>query len=392
MKHSILLTAVTLFAAAVASAADNDDLKPNLPDPDAPVEVRVTSGEAGKEVKAKVGETVVVELDGNATTGYTWSEMPGLNDSVLESKGNEYVARQRPGMVGGGGKAYFRYLVKAPGTAEIKLGYARPWEKENPPARLFNVKIVAEAAAAPAGKTVQLEAKDSGGTYTLNVGDTIRVSLRSNRTTGYSWAENKEKTDAKVLKSDGGSYETNPHPEGMVGVGGVETWTFTALAPGKTEIVLGYARPWEKGKEPAQTFKTTVVVEAASAAPPTAGSDAKAAPATAKKEIRLGDDDNGKIVEVAAGGAVILTLRSNPTTGFSWTKADKVNSSILKQEKNEYKQNANPGGMVGVGGRTTIVYRAVKPGTAKIDLTYMQPWEPDSEFNTDYTVTVKVVE
>lgn len=46
--------------------------------------------------------------------------------------------------------------------------------------------------------------------------------------------------------------------------------------------------------------------------------------------------------------------------------------------------------MVGVGGRTTIVYRALKKGKAKIDLTYMQPWEPDSEFNTKYTVTVEV--
>ena len=46
--------------------------------------------------------------------------------------------------------------------------------------------------------------------------------------------------------------------------------------------------------------------------------------------------------------------------------------------------------MVGVGGRTVIVYRALKKGKAKIDLTYMQPWEPDSEFNTDYTVTVEV--
>ena len=47
--------------------------------------------------------------------------------------------------------------------------------------------------------------------------------------------------------------------------------------------------------------------------------------------------------------------------------------------------------MVGVGGRTTIVYRALKAGTAKIDLTYMQPWEPDSEFNTNYSVTVEVL-
>ena len=189
---------------------------------------------------------------------------------------------------------------------------------------------------------------------------------------------------AKVLKSDGGNYETNPHPEGMVGVGGVETWNFTVLAPGRTEIALGYARPWEKDKEPAQAFKATVVVEAPTAAPLTAATD--------PKEFSLGDKDSGKTLELRVGDTVKLVLDTNPTTGFSWTKIDKVDSSILKLEKNEYKQNANPGRLVGVGGATTIVYRAVKPGTAKIDLTYMQPWEPDSKFNTDYTVTVKVVE
>ena len=384
MKHSILLTAVTFLAVAGAFAAAPDDLRPNLPDPDAPVEVRVTSGDAGKDIKAKVGEIVVVELNGNATTGYSWFEMPGRDDTVLEAKGDEYVASQVPGLVGGGGKAYFRYLVKAPGTAEINLGYARPWEKDNPPSRLFNVKIVAEGAAAPAGKTVMLEAKDNGKTFTLKKGDTIRVKLKSNRTTGYSWAEIKDKTDAKVLKSAGGEYATDAHPEGMVGVGGVETWTFTAVAPGRTEIALGYARPWEKDKEPAETFKAVVVVEADDAAPLTAETD--------RKEVTLGDKDSGKTVELRVGDAVKLVLDTNPTTGFSWTKIDKVDASILKLEKNDYRQNANPGRMVGVGGQTTIVYRAVKAGTAKIDLTYMQPWEPDSEFNTDYTVTVKVLD
>jgi len=212
----------------------------------------------------------------------------------------------------------------------------------------------------------------------------VQVKLRSNRTTGYSWAELKDKTDTKVLKSDGGSYEVNAHPEGMVGVGGVETFTFTAVAPGRTEIALGYARPWEKDKEPAQSFKATVVVEAATAAP--------LPPATDAKEFALGDKDSGKSLELRVGDTVKLVLDANPTTGFSWSKMDKVDQSILKLEKNDYQQNANPGRMVGVGGKTTIVYRAVKPGTAKIDLTYMQPWEPDSKFNTDFTVTVKVVE
>ena len=386
MKHTILLTAAILFAAVALAAADPKDLGPNLPNPDAPVEIHVTSGDANKEIAAKVGEIIVIELDGNATTGYSWSELPGRTDSVLESKGNEYVARQRPGMVGGGGKAYFRYLVKEAGTTEIRLGYARPWEQGNPPARLFNVKIKAEAtvAAKDAPEPVVLTGKDNGGTIRVAPGAKIRIKLDSNPTTGYSWALT-GKPDEKVLKSDGNEYKVNDHPEGMVGVGGVDTWTFSALAAGKTGIALGYARPWEKDKEPVQTFKLTVEVDKA-AAPAAEAKDAK----PEAKEVTLGDKDSGKTIEIHVGDSVKLVLEANPTTGFSWEKTDKVDKSILKLESNDYRQNANPAGMVGVGGRTTIVYRAVKAGTAKIDLTYMQPWEPDSEFNTNYTVTVEV--
>ena len=397
MKYSVLLVAAALFAGLRLAAADTV-LEPNLPDPDEPVEIRITSGDANKEIKAKVGEIIVIEIEGNATTGYTWDEIPGRSDAVLESQGHEYKAKDYAiGMVGVGGKAFFRYLVKAPGKTEVVLAYTRPWEKDVPPAQMFNVKIVAEAAdakpaaeaaqAPAAAKTHELSKDDNGKTLKVKVGDVIRVKLKGNRTTGYSWALT-GKLDEKVLKSDGNEYKVDEHPAGMVGVGGSDVWTFSVLAPGRTEIALGYARPWEKDKEPAQTFKLTVEVEGAAAAP--AADDAKAAAPAASKDVRLNDGDNGKTVKVGVGGTVTLTLESNPTTGFSWTKTDKVDASILKLERNDYRQNANPAGMVGVGGRTTIVYRALKKGTAKIDLTYMQPWEPDSEFNTDYTVTVEV--
>ena len=396
MKHCFLLTAITLFAAAGTFAAGPDDLQPNLPDPNAPVEIRVTTGDTGKEIKAKVGEYIVIEMDNNVMAGNVriWTEMPGRNDAVLEAQGSKTADPKRPITASVDAKVYFRYLVKDAGATEIRLGYVRPREGNDTPERLFNVKIVAEKAVADAapGKTVVLETKDNGASVTVKAGDTIQIKLRSNRTTGYSWAEIKDKTDAKVLKSDGGNYEVNAHPEGMVGVGGVETFTFTAVAPGRTEIALGYARPWEKDKEPAQSFKATVVVEAADAAPLTPATDAKPAAEAAKSEISLGDADSGKTVKVAAGGIVTLSLKSNPTTGFSWNKADKVDQSILKLEKNDYLQNPHPNGMVGVGGTTVIVYRALKAGTAKIDLTYMQPWEPDSEFVTNYTVTVEVVD
>jgi len=401
MKYSILLAAAALFAALRLTAADpKADLQPNLPNPDEPVEIHVTSGDANKEIKAHVGEIIVIEIEGNATTGYLWDEMPGRSDSVLESQGHEYKARDyQIGMVGVGGKALFRYLVKAPGKTEIVLGYARPWEKDTPPVQTFNVKIIAEAAAsessgaaasAPAAKkTYETTREDNGKTLKVKVGDVVSVKLKANRTTGYSWALASGKLDEKILKSDGNEYKVDEHPAGMVGVGGNDVWTFTAVAAGKTEIVLGYARPWEKDKEPAEAFKLTVEVEGASVAASAPEAGAKTA-SSAAKEVRLNDGDNGKSVKVAAGGTVTLTLEANATTGFSWTRADKVDKNILKLERNDYLQNANPGGMVGVGGRTVIVYRALKPGKAKIELTYMQPWEPDSEFNTDYTVTVEV--
>ena len=399
MKYSVLLAAAALFGAVGLSAADpKSDLQPNLPDKDAPVEVRVTTGDANKEIKAKVGEIIVVELESYAADNYyAWSEIPGRSDSVLElEKKDEQVRDFAIGVVRKGDKSTFRYLVKTPGNAELKFGCGRPWGQDKPPLSTFNVKIVAEAAdakAAPAAdakaasKTYEMTRDDNGKTLKVKVGDVIRVKLKSNRTTGYSWALISGKTDAKVLKSGEVEYKVDEHPAGMVGVGGNDFCLFTALAPGKTEIALGYARPWEKDKEPAQAFKLTVEVEAdAKVAPAT---DAKAASATAK-EVRLNDGDNGKTVKVAVDGTVILSLESNPTTGFSWTGVDKVDKDILKLERNDYKQNASPGGMVGVGGRTTIVYRALKKGKAKIDFTYMQPWNPDSKFNTNYSVTVEV--
>ena len=397
MKHTMILTATAVIAALGLVAADTRDFGPNLPNPDEPVEIRVTNGDANKEIKAKVGEIIVIELDGLTANGFIWHEMPGRTDSVLEAQGEEYKQTNPPsagGMVGIGDKAFFRYLVKTPGKTELVFGYARPWEQDKSPAQLFNVKIVAEAAetkaetsaAAPAPKTVEMTRDDDGKTVTVRPGDTIRIKLKSNRTTGYSWAMT-GKLDEKVLKSEGNEYKVDEHPAGMVGVGGNDVWTFTALAAGKTEIALGYARPWEKDKEPAQAFKLTVVVDSAAAS----ADSAKTVPAV-PKEVNLNDGDNGKTFKVGVGGMVNLTLKANATTGFSWTGTDKVDKDILKLERNDYLENNHPAGMVGVGGRTVILYRALKPGKAKIDLTYMQPWEPDSQYNTNYTVTVEVVD
>jgi inhibitor of cysteine peptidase len=90
-------------------------------------------------------------------------------------------------------------------------------------------------------------------------GKEFSISLKSNPTTGYRWqlAKPADETMLKLVKS---GYQADPHPAGMVGVGGKEVWTFNAVNPGKTTLEFKYVRSWEKDKPPAQTAKYEVVV------------------------------------------------------------------------------------------------------------------------------------
>ena len=110
------------------------------------------------------------------------------------------------------------------------------------------------------GKVVSINAESNGKTIHVLPGETVRVKLEANHTTGYSWSV--ASVDKSILEvGDEGEYMSNPHPEGMVGVGGNEVWNFKAIAAGETEISLVYVRPWEKNEAPAMSFKLKVVVD-----------------------------------------------------------------------------------------------------------------------------------
>ncbi len=73
---------------------------------------------------------------------------------------------------------------------------------------------------------------------------TVSFSLEANPTTGYSWQVSQSEELFKVESS-----YTQKHADGMVGVGGFETFTLTPLKAGATELTLTYARPWENGEK-----------------------------------------------------------------------------------------------------------------------------------------------
>lgn len=83
--------------------------------------------------------------------------------------------------------------------------------------------------------------------------------------------------------------------------------------------------------------------------------------------------DSQNMVNATVGETFTLTLRGNPTTGYSW-EATEVPSEVLLTEKH-YEQDKTETMMVGVGGTFHFHFKAVKKGEANIRFEYRRPWE-----------------
>lgn len=105
-----------------------------------------------------------------------------------------------------------------------------------------------------------VDASFAGEDVSAEVGDVLTVILESNPTTGFMWTLI-DNSDEGVLQEAGYIFEADSTDPPLIGAGGVEVWTFKALARGESTISMEYRRPWEQGVEPAETFTLTVIVE-----------------------------------------------------------------------------------------------------------------------------------
>lgn len=100
--------------------------------------------------------------------------------------------------------------------------------------------------------------KDSGSAVALVVGETLRIQLPGNPTTGFTWMI--DSVDATVLKTDAEpAFESSNE---LLGGGGHFTTALRAVAPGKTTLKMVYRRPWEKEVAPAKAFVVDISVSA----------------------------------------------------------------------------------------------------------------------------------
>jgi len=103
--------------------------------------LNVDSSYSGKQVELSVGQSLVVTLASNVTTGYSWSLTENSDDSVLSNTGNEYIAPQTT-LVGAGGKEEWTFKALKKGNSTISMVYSRPWETDTPPAQTFDLTVV----------------------------------------------------------------------------------------------------------------------------------------------------------------------------------------------------------------------------------------------------------
>jgi len=114
-----------------------------------------------------------------------------------------------------------------------------------------------DAGPAQGAEPTRLTEADAGKTVSLPVGAVLVVALEGNPTTGYTWE--KVAGDAAVL-SESGESTFAPVSEAP-GSGGTRTFTFEAVATGRTPLKLVQHRSWEEGVDPLQTFEVEVAVE-----------------------------------------------------------------------------------------------------------------------------------
>ena len=93
----------------------------------------------------------------------------------------------------------------------------------------------------------------------------------------------------------------------------------------------------------------------------------------ATSQIVITDQDNGKDIDLPAGGSLVVRLNSNPSTGYSWTI--KGDPSPLRLVKSSTKKNSQTGHAVGAPVMQQFRLTAVSAGMASLTLEYRRPWE-----------------
>lgn len=95
-------------------------------------------------------------------------------------------------------------------------------------------------------------------------------------------------------------------------------------------------------------------------------------------------------ISVKMGNRVVVTICSNPTTGFQWPeKAQIGNLKVLEQKGYKFLAPASTG-MVGAPGNSVWTFEAMGPGTSTVYVEYSRNWQGGEKAVQTFKLNVTV--
>lgn len=116
----------------------------------------------------------------------------------------------------------------------------------------------ATPVADPAAGNTRPALTDPATPIEVAAGETFHIVVVSNPSTGYHWEFTNE-LDLSIVEFVSSDYTTDEPV--MPGSGGVDVWTFKAVAPGQTQITLGSYPPDISATEPSETMTFDIIVK-----------------------------------------------------------------------------------------------------------------------------------
>ena len=118
-------------------------------------------------------------------------------------------------------------------------------------------------------------------------------------------------------------------------------------------------------------------------------SAASTPPGAGPLEVRVTDHDNGRAVDLN-GAVLVLTLESNPSSGYGW-QVRELNPGILRKlDATEWIPDTP--GKLGGPGTEVLRFAAVGKGRTTLNLAYARPWEKGAPPARSFSVEVRVAE
>jgi predicted secreted protein len=109
-------------------------------------------------------------------------------------------------------------------------------------------------------------------------------------------------------------------------------------------------------------------------------------------EIQIDKNFDGQSIAVLTGQKIILTLPSNPSTGYSWQYATTPDVNVLKEVGrtiSDSTSDMSDSPIIGASTQDIITFSAVGTGTTSIAMLYVRPWENNSGIDS-FKVSVVV--